>query len=355
MKEPVFDQIVDSLSDALITVDRNKKIVIWNKMAQTMFGYDRAGMEEVGIEAIIPPVYRQRHRDGYEAFIGSIAARSSYVSESHEFEGLRRNGEVFPIELTHSLVKLDERDFFITAIVRDISLRKNYELMRERFERITRHDLKNKLVIICLAAQRLAKGLNSEEKSKAGKYMEIILEESRGTLELLDSARGLIALETGEYKRKDETIELAGLLGRKAEQLRPVATARGVKIVFHDLTDRKIILQADRALLERAIENLLKNAIEAEDRGNSVDMTLKDGEGAAAVLDIHNGGKPIPENIQDRLFSAYVTHGKNEGTGLGLYSTKLILETIHGWPISFRSGSGGTTFTVRIGSICGPV
>ncbi|MDR3567860.1 MAG: PAS domain-containing sensor histidine kinase [Syntrophobacteraceae bacterium] len=350
MDYPFFNQIVDSLSEALITVDRDKNIVIWNKMAETLFGYDLAGIKAAGIEAIIPPAYRQRHREGYEAFRNSIAVRNSYVSETHEFEALRKNGEIFPIELAHSMVKVDDREYFITAIIRDISLRKHYELMSERFERITRHDLKNKLVIIALASQRLSKALAPDENSQACKYTEIIREESIGLLELLDSTKELVLLETGEYKRRDETIELAPLLERKAQQFQPLAASRGVTVDFCDRTARKFSLRADRSLFERAVENLLKNAVEAEEVSGSVKMTLVQTAEGVAVLTIHNGGKPIPQDIQGHLFSPYVTHGKKDGSGLGLYSTKLILEAIHGWGISFRSDSNGTTFTVTFGS-----
>ncbi|MGC9194741.1 MAG: sensor histidine kinase [Syntrophobacteraceae bacterium] len=349
MNYPVFDQIVDSLSDALITVDRNKEIVIWNKMAETMFGYDKVQIEAAGLEAIIPPAYRQRHREGYEAFLSSIDTRDSYVSEPHEFEGIRKNGEIFPLELTHSLVKLDDGQFFITALVRDIGLRKRYEVMRERFERITYHDLKNKLVIVCLAAQRLSKGLGAVEKSQAATYTDIILSESKGLIDLLDSTKELLLLETGEYKRKDERIELAELLRLKAQHMQPFAAARGVQVVFNDRAEPGIAVQGDRQLFERAIENLLKNAVEAEDSSNAVEMSLREGENKVPVIEIHNGGKPIPEELRDLIFSAYVTHGKKEGTGLGLYAAKLILETIHGWRISFRSGTEGTTFTVTLG------
>ena len=98
------------------------------------------------------------------------------------------------------------------------------------------------------------------------------------------------------------------------------------------------------------MENLIKNAVEAEDFSNTVEMILKESEQGIPVLEIHNGGKPIPEEIQGLIFSPYVTHGKKDGTGLGLYSTKLILETIHGWQVSFQSGLQGTTFKVTFGS-----
>jgi PAS domain S-box-containing protein len=349
MSYRVFDQIVDSLSDALITVDRNKEIVIWNKMAETMFGYDKAQIEAEGLEAIIPPAYRQRHREGYLAFLNSIDTRTSYVSEPHEFEGIRKSGEIFPIELTHSLVKLDDGQFFITALVRDTGLRKRYEVMRERFERIMRHDLKNKLVIVCLAAQRLSKTLGGVENSQVSTYTDIILSESKGLIDLLDSAKELLLLETGEYKRKEETIELAGLLRLTAQHMEPFAAARGVEVVFDNRAEEGIGVQGDRQLFERAVENLLKNAIEAEEPSHTVKVSLWEDENKVPVLEIHNGGKPIPEELHGLIFSAYVTHGKKEGTGLGLYAAKLILETIHGWRLSFRSGADGTTFTLTLG------
>lgn len=341
-----FEEIVDSVSDALITVDQNKRIIIWNSMAKDMFGYDKAEIQEMGLDAIIPPAYRQRHCEGYDRFIHTIDAHDSYVSDIRQFEALRKSGELFPVELTHSLLKVSNQEFYITATVRDISLRKRYEIMRDRVDRITRHDLKNKLVIISLAAKRLTATPGRDREAQLAKYAEIIQSESKSAIEVLNSTRELILLETGEYVRKNEIVDLPALLSLKAEHLQPMAAAKGVTISFHNRTTREMTLQADRSMLERALENLLKNAIEAEDPSKTVELILEEDEKGAPVLEIHNGGKAIPEEIQRLIFTPYVTHGKKEGIGLGLYSARLILEMIHGWQISFRSGSQGTTFRV---------
>ncbi len=349
MNYPFFEEIVDSLSDALITVDQNKKIIIWNEMAKIIFGYEKKEVQQMGLEKIIPPVYRQRHREAYDLFVNSIEDHTSYVSKIRQFEGLRKSGELFPIELTPSLLKVSNKEFYITAIIRDVTLRKHYEIMLERLERITRHDLKNKLVIISLAAKRLS-SISGNQETQVAKYIEIIQSESKGSVELLDSTRALILLETGEYKRKDESVDLVDLLDLKAEHIQPIAAARGVSISFRNSISRKVTIQADRSLLERALENLVKNAVEAEDPSGTVELTLKENESGVLILEIHNGGKPIPEDIQKLIFSPYVTYGKKDGVGLGLYSTKLILEAIHGWQISFHSGPKGTVFQVIFGS-----
>jgi signal transduction histidine kinase len=248
------------------------------------------------------------------------------------------------------MVKISHREYYITAIVRDITLRKRYELMRNRLERITRHDLKNKLVIISLAAKRLSSVLINDEQAQVEKYAEIVQSESQGLIALLDSTRELILLETGEYKRKDVSFDLPALIKAKTEHTQPLAAAKGVGIVFHNRMERDVVFQADRFLLERALENLLKNAVEAEDPLHTVQVILAEIMTGVPVLEIYNHGKSIPENVQKELFSPYVTHGKKGGVGLGLYAAKLIVETIHGWRLTFQSLPGETVFRITFGS-----
>ncbi len=341
-----FEQVVDSLSDAFITVDQDERIVVWNKMAELIFGYTKEEIQNLGLETIIPESYRQRHRESYDLFVANIDRHASYTSDIKQFEAIRKGGEIFPIELTHSMVKFNNKKYFITAIIRDITLRKRYELMRNRLERITRHDLKNKLVIISLAAKRLAPAFRQDEKARVEKYIEIVQDESEGLIALLDSTRELLLLETGEYKRNDETLDLSTLIHSKIEQMKPFAAGKEVYLVFDNRMGGVSPLPADRLLLERALENLLKNAVEAEERLQTVRVILKEDDHGAPVLEIHNGGSSIPEDIQKDLFSPYVTHGKKGGVGLGLYATKLILETIHGWELTFRSSPQETVFRI---------
>ena len=137
--------------------------------------------------------------------------------------------------------------------------------------------------------------------------------------------------------------------------MQPLALSRDVTIKFENRLQRQTInVKADKALLERALENLIKNAIEAEDPSAEVRLILLQNEAGFAVLEIHNGGRPIPEGIQEVLFQPYVTHGKKSGSGLGLYTVKLIIEKIHGWQLAFESNSEkGTVFRIVFGPLTG--
>jgi PAS domain S-box-containing protein len=346
-----YQHIIDSISEALITVDQDRKILVWNKAAEVILGYDKAEVQEKSLDLIIPPAYRERHRAGYEHFVRNIAHRSTYVSETKEFEGLRKNGEIFPIQLTHSLYKISDQKFYITATIRDITILKRYELERERMAHITRHDLKNKLVIIDMAAKRLVPVLKRHLVPEGSDYMKIIQSESEDSLTLLESYRELMLLESGEYSRKDVTVDLVEMVVTKRDQMQPLALSREVTIKFENrIQDQSIHLKADRALVERALENLIKNAIEAENPSGEVQLLLLQNRTGFAVLEIHNGGRPIPVEIQRVLFQPYVTHGKKSGSGLGLYTVKLIIEKVHGWQLNFESNSDkGTVFRIVFG------
>jgi PAS domain S-box-containing protein len=348
-----YQHIIDSISEALITIDQDRKILAWNKAAEVMLGYDKAEVQEKSLDLIIPPAYRERHKAGYENFVRNIADRSTYVSDTKEFEGLRKGGEIFPIQLTHSLYKISNQEFYITATIRDITILKRYELVRKRMEHITRHDLKNKLIIIDMAVKRLASVLIQHQVPESLDYMKIIQSESEDSLTLLGSSRELMLLESGEYARKDVTVDLVEMVLTKRDQMQPLASSREVTIKFENsIQDQRISLMADRALVERALENLIKNAIEAENPSGEVQLLLLQNEAGFGVLEIHNSGRPIPEEIQKVLFQPYVTHGKKSGSGLGLYTAKLILEKVHGWQLTFESHSDkGTVFRIVFGSL----
>ena len=353
MESQFYAHILESISEALITINQERKIIVWNRAATIMFGYNKREVQNASLDLIIPPAYRERHRSGYESFFRNIEKHSTYISEIKEFEGLRKSGEIFPVQLTHSLYKINNQEFYITATIRDATITKRYELMKERMEQIARHDLKNKLVVISLAANRLNKSLKRHQVPKSSDYIEIIKSESEEMLTLIESSRELMLLESGEYPRQDAPVDMVKLVLTIQERMQPLALSRDITIKFENRTQKHTInVMADQALVKRSLENLVKNAIEAENPSGEIRLVLLQNETGFTVFEVHNSGSPIPETIQKVLFHPYVTHGKKSGSGLGLYIAKLIIEKIHGWQLTFESNSEkGTVFRIGFGPL----
>jgi two-component system heavy metal sensor histidine kinase CusS len=108
-------------------------------------------------------------------------------------------------------------------------------------------------------------------------------------------------------------------------------------------------MYCDRLMFRRALSNLLSNAIRHTPAGETISMQLSSQEQQASIA-IHNPGMPIPSNHIARLFDRFYRvdpsrQHDNEGAGLGLSITKLIVE-LHGGEISVTSDELGTEFKV---------
>ena len=161
------------------------------------------------------------------------------------------------------------------------------------------------------------------------------------TQELLDYTRGSIALA----KRR---IRIGQLLGELAENSLPLLSEKKVDLTLRVCHDGEIEVDANRFL--RMLGNLVKNAKEAMPGGGKLTITAER-QGDEIVFQISDTGLGIPAEILPRLFEPFVTHGKANGTGLGMAIAKSVVEA-HGGKISVTSEVGhGTTVEIRVPGI----
>ncbi|NPA36806.1 MAG: tetratricopeptide repeat protein [Chlorobi bacterium] len=115
----------DSAKDVIILVDNDEKISMWNNAAEETFGYTKEEVISKNIHDLITPV---RYRDdAHKAFaLFKDTGRGNALNKTIEIEGVRKNGEVFPIELSLSAIKSGDK-WSALGIIRDISERKNHE------------------------------------------------------------------------------------------------------------------------------------------------------------------------------------------------------------------------------------
>ncbi|MBF0195971.1 MAG: PAS domain S-box protein [Magnetococcales bacterium] len=126
--EERFRSVTDSTVDAIISADENGKIIFWNKGAQNIFGYSVEEIVGKAVTKLMPKYLRKKHLVGFERYLTS--GESRFKGDNIELEGLRKNGEKFPLEISiSSWVNTDKR--FISAVVRDITKRKRVISSRE--------------------------------------------------------------------------------------------------------------------------------------------------------------------------------------------------------------------------------
>ena len=113
--------ILDSAMDAIITVDEEQRVVLFNMAAESMFGTSREAALGAPLSTFIPERFRSTHAAHVRAF-GDGDASSRRMADARIVTGVRRNGEEFPIDAAISHLR-DGDNIFFTVILRDVSAR----------------------------------------------------------------------------------------------------------------------------------------------------------------------------------------------------------------------------------------
>jgi PAS domain S-box-containing protein len=118
--------ILDSALDCIITMDHAGRIVDFNPAAEKVFGLPReAAIGHTVAETIIPPRFREAHWKGMERFLQT--GQGQVIGRRIQIEAMRADGTEFPVELSITVVQLQDRAPFFTAYLRDITEQKRAE------------------------------------------------------------------------------------------------------------------------------------------------------------------------------------------------------------------------------------
>lgn len=219
---------------------------------------------------------------------------------------------------------------------------KNSENAKEIADRIVQHDLRGALLASASLPSLLLK--NDTLTDTQREILVMIENAGKGMLEILDTNLILYRLEEGKYVFSPEKVDILDTLNSTILNLKQRGEISGNEIVIKN-SNAIFFVEGDRHLLHRAFSNLLLNAIEASTQDAPIHITIVKGD--CCCIKIHNSGE-VPISIRSDFFKKFVTHGKKQGTGLGTYSAKLMIEAQHGGISLDSSEPGLTTIIVSL-------
>jgi signal transduction histidine kinase len=203
------------------------------------------------------------------------------------------------------------------------------------------HDLRHSLAAIVANAEFLC-----ESKLTPGQREDLYAEIRIAVNQMTELIESLL-----EFSRTRETLhtshgDVRDAINRAIQSVKAHPEFHGVHITVNG--DSPTEGWFDFKKLERALQNLLLNACEAvSPHSGEIEVTLRR-NGAGLEIRVRDNGPGIAEAVRDRLFEPFVSHGKENGTGMGLTVVQKILQD-HGGDVTVEeSSSSGTTFKVLL-------
>lgn len=340
--------IVSNLLDGIIAYDENFKILVFNKTAEQIF---KLGAKEILNQSLAP----ERAKDPKFYLISQVLFPSLAPVVIR-----RTEGGVYPqvIDMSFSNPKLDLRittDKIMDAtgrllgfvkIVHDRTRELGMLKSKSEFIEVAAHQLRTPLTSINWIFEGLLKeNLNDSQKEMVSMGKIATSTVLKTVNDLLDVSQ----IEEGRYGYKFENIDIASLVEEIMVDEMPVAKQAGIKLYLKK-PDLPISISADTQKLSIALSNLITNAIKYNVENGEVTVEIKKLEDKPYVqISVKDTGIGIPFEDTKSLFNKFFRADNaqktvTEGTGLGLYITKNVIQR-HGGEIWAESQiNRGTTF-----------
>jgi PAS domain S-box-containing protein len=356
--ELLYEAIVDSSDDAIVSKNLQAIVQSWNKAAERVFGYSAEEMIGQSITKLLPSDRLQE-----ETLILERLQQGEQV-DHFETKRRRKDGRIIDVSLTISPIRNREGVIVgASKIARDITEKKEAQRrLAEAHEQLKRadrvkaeflttlsHELRTPLNAILGWVQILKDGATLEDLAQS---VPIIERNVRAQSQLIEDLLDMGRIEAGKLSLDIQPIDLPAVVDASIEILRPTADAKGVRLTstFSSISG---VVMGDKDRLQQIVWNLLSNAIKFTPKNGRVHVVIKRVNSHVEICVIDTGQGIAPEflgEVFDRFRQADSTITRRHGgLGLGLSIVKHLTE-LHGGSVRVESeGMGqGTTFIVTL-------
>ena len=362
--EKQYRLVVETASDAVISVNDSSTILFANSATMRVFGYAPAELIGKPLTILMPEFLRKLHDDGFRRYLATGQRHLNW--HGTELTALHKNGQEFPVEISFGEEVTADGHRIFTGFIRDISERKQTEKLRAslhatqaelaRVARLTTmgelaasiaHEVNQPLTGITSngnACLRLLANQNLAPEVLRRALEEIVADGTRASA-VIARIRASINKTPPEKQALDINEVIQEVLELASHELR-----KNHILVECQLTKTLPLVPADRVQLQQVLLNLIINGIEAmaevTERPRELCMQSQLDEYGQVLIAVRDSGVGFGSEA-DRLFTPFFTTKAN-GMGMGLSISRSILEDSGGrlWAEPNSPHGAGFSFTL---------
>ncbi len=301
--------ILANIADGIVAVDREGRVVLWNRAAEEITGVPAA-------EAIGRTPLQVLQRD-LESEDGGTNRQIAIVNGDREVW----------LSLSEAVMR-DPAGAVAGRIFafRDISAEHVVEQMKSDFVSTVSVELRAPLTTIYGFAQTLLREDISFDETERRTFTEFISRESERLTSIVDALLNVARLDTGDVSVSLVPTDIASVVTEVVTTARP--SANGHRLVA-EVGSEPLAAQADPEKLRQVLDQLVSNALKYSPGGGVVSVSARRRQDAVEVA-VADEGVGIPAAEQERIFAKFYKAGGGQGTGLGLFIAQGLVREMGG-------------------------
>jgi len=342
------DGIINHAADGIIMIDSSANMLIVNPSLAAMFSYDVNELIGQNVSRLLPKEFLDAH-DGYVK--NSTIHAPTVFHKARKLQGRRKDGGLFPLELTVTPMVTGDDKFFV-GVIRDITEREQQqnqliiakeeaEQSKEKAEEANKakseflsrmsHELRTPLNGILGFSQLLEMDELTADQLDS---VEMISASGHHLLSLINDVLDLAQVESGKMTISLEQVNLNQLVMELKLLIEAQLATLQLTLSSEAFTDEPIWLTADYTKLKQILLNLLSNAIKYNRLNGSIAIIISKQSDDKVRICIQDSGSGLSKKQQEALFEPFNRLGKErtdiQGTGIGLVISRELVHLMHG-------------------------
>lgn len=335
--------IINYCADGIVIVSPNSSIIQANPAFENITGLDKQLLEGKSLKELIfsDDNKIQKITNEQKEVLLRDAAVKNFI-----------NDKKIPVEINFAPILSDkkESDINYVGVVRNVSLQKEMDRLRDDFIATLTHDLRTPLLAAIQTLQFFLDGTLGDVSDRQKTLLDTMKKSNEDMLGLVNALLEVYKYESGKLNLCKTAFSLKHFLDDCISQVQPLADKKEIKLSvdFDNTEDAEIT--ADRNELRRVMLNLCGNALNHTQNGGRIEISALNKEGDL-ILNVKDNGIGIPKNDITKLFKRFsqgTSKKRSAGTGLGLYLSRQIVEAHEGKIWAESEVSKGSVFSVLI-------
>ncbi len=331
--------IINYCADGIIIIDSQGSIEEVNPACENMVGLSASSLKSMKIQEIAysdnPYINKASVKNtilGLSCDNSEFLIRDLYVRNS-------LNGASIPVEINFASLSEDsEKSDKFVGVIRNCSIQKETERLRDDFIATLTHDLRTPLLAAIQTLNFFLDGSLGDITDQQRVLLSTMVQSNEDLLGLVNALLEVYRFESGKLNLCKTVFDINDLIKQCYKEIEPLAQKKNIEFNIHGELDEELLIDADRAEIKRVIMNLCGNAVNYTNKDGAIDIYTKSQNGDF-IFSVVDNGNGIPNEDIPHLFKRFsqgTSKKRSTGTGLGLYLSRQIVEA-HGGKIWVES------------------